>query len=80
MLLKNFQRILKLLPLVKIVIQPAIQNKINKIYGVQFHPEVVHTIKGKEILKNFVFQICKAKKHWNMKNFKNEIIESIKKK
>ena len=57
----------------------AIQNKINKIYGVQFHPEVVHTIKGKEILKNFVFQICKAKKHWNMKNFKNEIIESIKK-
>ena len=58
----------------------AIQNKINKIYGVQFHPEVVHTIKGKEILKNFVFQICRAKKHWNMKNFKNEIIESIKKK
>ena len=45
----------------------------------QFHPEVVHTFKGKEILMNFVNKICKCKKHWNMKNFKNEIIDLIKK-
>ena len=57
----------------------AIQNINKKIYGVQFHPEVVHTLKGRVILKNFVEIICKCKKEWNMKNFKNQIIKSIQK-
>ena len=39
-----------------------IQNKYKKFYGIQFHPEVTHTTKGKILLKNFVFKICKAKK------------------
>ena len=54
----------------------VIENK-KKIYGVQFHPEVVHTFKGEVILKNFVEIICKCKKKWNMKNFKEQIIKSI---
>ena len=55
----------------------VIENKKKKIYGVQFHPEVVHTFKGEVILKNFVEIICKCKKKWNMKNFKEQIIKSI---
>jgi GMP synthase (glutamine-hydrolysing) len=36
-------------------------NEAKKMYGIQFHPEVRHTINGLQILKNFVFDICKAK-------------------
>ena len=39
-----------------------IENSINKIYGVQFHPEVTHTENGKIIFRNFLFSICKMKK------------------
>ena len=39
-----------------------IENTKNKIYGVQFHPEVTHTDKGKQLFKNFLFLICKIKK------------------
>jgi GMP synthase (glutamine-hydrolysing) len=52
-------------------------NDEKKIYGVQFHPEVAHTIKGNQILKNFVFNICKAKKDYNTKNLKNKLIKEI---
>ena len=44
-----------------------IENSKNKIYGVQFHPEVTHTDNGKQIFKNFLFQICQIKKKWNVK-------------
>lgn len=40
-----------------------------KIFGLQFHPEVVHTPKGKEILANFVHKICGAKSSWTMESF-----------
>ena len=56
----------------------AAENNEKKIYGVQFHPEVVHTLKGNQILKNFIFDICKAKKDFNMKDLKNKLIEEIK--
>ena len=39
-----------------------IENSEDKIYGVQFHPEVTHTDNGKQIFKNFLFLICKIKK------------------
>ena len=44
-----------------------IENRIKKIYGVQFHPEVIHTQNGKVLFKNFIFDICKCKKNWRSK-------------
>jgi GMP synthase (glutamine-hydrolysing) len=57
-----------------------IENSKNKIYGVQFHPEVTHTDNGKEIFKNFLFSICKIKKNWNIKSQKKKLIGDIKNK
>ena len=48
-----------------------------KLYGVQFHPEVVHTPKGKIILKNFVIDIAGIKPSWTMASFAEETINSI---
>ena len=44
----------------------AIQNKNENIFGIQFHPEVTHSPKGKQILGNFVLGICQAKANWTM--------------
>ncbi len=55
----------------------AVENTKQNIYGVQFHPEVVHTKKGKQILKNFVFGICKSKKDFNISDLKEKIITEI---
>jgi GMP synthase (glutamine-hydrolysing) len=46
-------------------------------YGLQFHPEVVHTQSGKKMLANFLFNICRCKKSWSMKSFVNHAIEEI---
>ena len=56
----------------------AIQHKTKKIYGIQFHPEVTHTEKGKEILNNFVSKVCKIKKNWLLNLEKNRIIKDLK--
>ena len=55
-----------------------IENKKKKIYGIQFHPEVTHTNKGKVIFKNFIFHICKARKQWKLESEKKRIIKEIK--
>jgi GMP synthase (glutamine-hydrolysing) len=47
----------------------AIENISKNIYGVQFHPEVKHSINGKKILKNFIFNICGSKCDWTMKSY-----------
>ena len=57
----------------------SIGNFEKNIYGVQFHPEVVHTEHGKEILSNFIFEICKAKKDFSMKNLDKQLIDDTKK-
>jgi GMP synthase (glutamine-hydrolysing) len=57
----------------------GIANEEKKIYGVQFHPEVYHSIDGAKILKNFVVEIAGCKPDWSMKNFKDEQIADIKK-
>lgn len=49
-----------------------------KFYGVQFHPEVVHTAKGKEILKNFLFRIARIPKGWTMASFVKDTVKDIK--
>jgi len=56
-----------------------IENNKKKYYGVQFHPEVTHTNKGKILLKNFLFFICKAKKNWLIKHQKLKLIKDVKK-
>jgi len=55
-----------------------IENKKDKIYGVQFHPEVTHTDNGKQLFKNFLFDICKIKKEWNIDSQKIRLIREIK--
>ena len=57
----------------------AIASEEKSIYGIQFHPEVVHTEQGTEILKNFVLKVCKAKQDWTMEGFIDTAIEKIKK-
>ena len=55
----------------------AIENKERKIYAVQFHPEVSHTPLGKDVLRNFLFEICQCKGDWTSKQFIREEIEKI---
>ena len=47
------------------------------LYGVQFHPEVVHTQKGTEVLKNFLYRVCRAAGDWTMEDFAAEQIAAI---
>ncbi|MDH3279055.1 MAG: glutamine-hydrolyzing GMP synthase [Nitrosopumilus sp.] len=49
------------------------------IYGIQFHPEVVHTEQGTEILKNFVLKVCRANQDWTMEAFIDTAVEKISK-
>ena len=55
-----------------------IENYKERFYGVQFHPEVTHTNKGKILLSNFLFLICKLKKNWSSKDQKYKLIKDIK--
>lgn len=55
----------------------AMRNEGRSIYGVQFHPEVVHTPKGDKLLKNFVFRISGCKPVWTMKSFIDTAIADI---
>ena len=55
----------------------AIENHERGIYCVQFHPEVSHTPLGKEILRNFIFEICNCKGDWTPAQFIKEEIEKI---
>ena len=55
----------------------VIENVEKKMFGIQFHPEVSHTIKGKLILKNFIFSICKLTKNWSSRDQKKKLINEI---
>ena len=54
-----------------------IANSERKFYGVQFHPEVVHTPHGRELLKNFTHGVCGCDGDWTMSAFKDEIIQKV---
>jgi GMP synthase (glutamine-hydrolysing) len=55
----------------------AAANLSKKIYGIQFHPEVVHTEKGKRILENFVKMVCGCKATWNMDAYEKTAVAAI---
>jgi GMP synthase (glutamine-hydrolysing) len=55
----------------------AAEHPGKRFYGLQFHPEVVHTPEGKKILGNFLFAICGCKKDWTMKSFARDAVEEI---
>ncbi|NLY80638.1 MAG: glutamine-hydrolyzing GMP synthase [Lysinibacillus sp.] len=55
----------------------AMQNEERKFYGVQFHPEVQHSVYGNDLLRQFVFNICGAKGDWSMENFIEMQIQQI---
>ena len=58
----------------------AAENQNSKIYMVQFHPEVNHTERGTEILRNFLFRVCKADPNWSGAAFIEETVEAIRQK
>ena len=55
----------------------ASANEEKKIYTLQFHPEVRHSVYGNDILKNFVFEICEAQANWSMHDFIDVQVEKI---
>jgi GMP synthase (glutamine-hydrolysing) len=55
----------------------AAENASMRLYGLQFHPEVVHTPEGKKMMENFIFGICKCKRSWTMKSFARDAIAEI---
>src|SRR2546426_6711341 len=55
----------------------AVEDRQRKLYGLQFHPEVAHTPRGKEILKNFVYHICHCAMDWTMGSFIEEASERV---
>jgi len=57
-----------------------VENSKEKLYGIQFHPEVTHTNRGKIILKNFIFDICKIKKNWSSRDQKSKLIKDVRNK
>ena len=57
----------------------AMANHEKRIFGVQFHPEVIHTINGSEIIRNFLFFICGCKPVWTMTSFVSQAVSNIQK-
>lgn len=58
----------------------ACENKEAGLYGIQFHPEVLHTLEGKKMLKNFVLNVCGCAGDWRMDEFAQESIKAIREK
>jgi GMP synthase (glutamine-hydrolysing) len=54
-----------------------VESEARRFYGVQFHPEVVHTPRGGEILANFLFRICQCQPTWTMASFVDEAVAAV---
>ena len=57
----------------------AVRHKSKPFYGVQFHPEVTHTPNGAAMLRNFIYNICKCNGDWQIKDFAQEAIDTVRK-
>jgi GMP synthase (glutamine-hydrolysing) len=55
----------------------AIENRARKLFALQFHPEVAHTPRGREIIANFVHNICGSGKNWTMHNYIDQAVAQI---
>ena len=55
----------------------VVEDHTRQLYGVQFHPEVAHTPQGKEVLRNFLVDVCRLRCDWTMSSFIDTTIESI---
>src|SRR5712671_1682875 len=55
----------------------AIEDRNRRLFGLQFHPEVAHTPHGKEILANFVHNICGCGKNWTMRHYIDQAVEAV---
>jgi len=55
----------------------VIEHRRKKVFGLQFHPEVVHTPRGMEILSNFVHGVCGCGRNWTMRNYVDRAVEEI---
>jgi len=55
----------------------AVCDRGRKIFGIQFHPEVVHTPRGRDVLNNFLFLICKCRGEWTPKHFVESSVKKI---
>jgi len=58
----------------------AIADENRKFYGIQFHPEVNHTVEGIKIIKNFIYNVCGCSGKWKMKSFADETVNKLKEK
>lgn len=58
----------------------AMQNTKAKIYAMQYHPEVNHTLQGKKMLENFIVQICGEQKNWTMAAYAQQAIQEVREK
>ena len=56
------------------------QNEERKLYALQFHPEVLHTVRGREILSNFVYNVCHCRGDWDMGSFVQNSITALRQK
>ncbi len=55
----------------------VVESEERQLYGVQFHPEVVHTVEGFRLIENFVVNICKADQSWSMESFIDTKVEEV---
>jgi GMP synthase (glutamine-hydrolysing) len=56
----------------------AYRHKKKPIYGLQWHPEVIHTKKGQQMLSNFIFKVCKCEANWKMEDIIEKMVKEIK--
>lgn len=55
----------------------AVANDVRKIYGVQFHPEVMHTQRGTEIIHNFLYKVCNCAGDWSMGDYAKTAVDAL---